>query len=175
MHTRAGTALLDIAEIHGRLTDLFGRCLVQCCRGANCNSRVWPLASLPSAPEAVRDESLPRCPNCQRPARVNLLSFRDAFCLVEEFTLNSPARAALSEFADRKEPLLILEIGVGDAVLTVRDRARRSWRENTDAVLVRINPQADCEPLPERYCDLRMGAAAGLQALADELCTEVSA
>jgi NAD-dependent SIR2 family protein deacetylase len=112
--------------------------------------------------------SIPVCTSCLGPARPNLLYFEDRFCHIEHISLNSPRRENMVKWLDALESstaarnrdsgaaaaasaapngedepqthLVVLEIGVGTVVTTVRDRCKRAARDHKSrTTYIRIN------------------------------------
>jgi NAD-dependent SIR2 family protein deacetylase len=133
---KAGFPADNIVECHGSLDHL------QCMRF--CTSEIWPAPQ-----EAIGiDEAtfrarppLPSCPCCGAQARPNLLMFGDAEWL-EHRTEQQYARYSAWRKQIRGCPLVVLEIGAGTAIPTVRLEC-----ESVGGTLIRINPReaGDCD------------------------------
>ncbi|SFP53470.1 NAD-dependent protein deacetylase, SIR2 family [Amycolatopsis arida] len=126
---RAG--FTGIAEVHGSIHHL------QCADG--CGDDIWPAdeVAVPVDSDTMRARPpLPICPHCGALARPNILMFGD-FTWV-------PRRSqrqldALQEWRRTQRDLVVIEIGAGLAVPTVRRQAELASAAN--GALIRINPR----------------------------------
>ncbi|MEU5693447.1 Sir2 family NAD-dependent protein deacetylase [Actinosynnema sp. NPDC020468] len=149
---RAGFA--DVAEVHGSIH------AVQCLEP--CTDDVWPadfaVAVDPESMRAVGE--LPSCRNCGGLARPNILMFGDWSWV------GGPSQAGLDAFTRwRREQrsLVVIEIGAGSAVPTVRRQAELA--SASSGALIRINP---------READVRHGRGVSLAMGAREALTELA-
>ncbi|MEU4801096.1 Sir2 family NAD-dependent protein deacetylase [Actinosynnema sp. NPDC023587] len=146
---RAGFA--DVAEVHGSIHRL------QCVEP--CTDDVWSADDVVVEvdPETVRAVSpLPACRNCGGLARPNILMFEDWSWVA------GPGRRALDALTGWRRSarrLVVLEIGAGLAVPTVRRQAELA--SAASGALIRINPR-EPDVRHGRGVSLRMGAAAAL-------------
>ncbi|CAL92854.1 SIR2 family NAD-dependent protein deacylase [Azoarcus olearius] len=148
---RAGFDADRIVEVHGSIHHL------QCIHG--CRDAIWPAdAFAPDVNEATcrLSNPPPRCPHCGAVARPNILMFGDWGWLEER---SAAQQARLADWLDRVQRPLVVEIGAGTAIPTVRRVGERAG-----ATLVRINPQADRDPPPGSIA-LHCGGLAGIRAL----------
>lgn len=145
MHIRSGLFPLNVIEVHGSLIDNRGNFFVQCSHGMECNKRIWK-----SDPSVT-----PRCPSCNSIARPNVLSFHDENYFPADQFGHSNMVEWLKSFRGK---LVILEIGVGNTVKTITNRSRSVWKDHPDSVLIRVNPEPDPNPLPERYFSIETTA-----------------
>lgn len=152
---RAGFAEKDVYECHGSIHNL------QCT--TPCEPRTWSSESLPPTVDTRTCQwlgDLPTCPQCQALARPNILMFGD-WNWVD--TQRERKDQALESFLAKTKKLVVIEIGAGTEVATVRSFSERIAK-TYQATLIRINPR-------ESHCDLSgsmglsMGALAALQAL----------
>lgn len=151
---RAGFA--DVAEVHGSIHHL------QCVEP--CTDEVWAADDvvIEVDPETMRAVSpLPSCRDCGGPARPNILMFGDWAWV--------PGRSqrqldALTEWRRGRRNLVVLELGAGLAVPTVRRQAELA--SAASGALIRINPR-EPDVRHGRGVSLRMGALEALQALAE--------
>ncbi len=126
---KAGYDVHRVIECHGSIEHL------QCLRF--CTSEIWPA---PSENIAIDDATfrartpLPCCPRCGGLARPNVLMFGDAEWL-EHRTLEQHARYQAWLKQIRGSRLVVIEIGAGTAVPTVRLEC-----ETAGGTLIRINP-----------------------------------
>jgi NAD-dependent SIR2 family protein deacetylase len=142
-----------VAEVHGSIHHL------QCV--GRCTDEVWPAddAALRIDPETMRAVGeLPRCPNCGGLARPNILMFGDYEWV------GTRSQEALDELTSwrrglRAANLVVVEIGAGNAVPTVRRQAELAGAAN--GALIRINPR-EAEIRHDRGVSLPTGALAAL-------------
>lgn len=148
---KAGFAESDILECHGSIHYL--QCAKPCC------PHVWPAAGF----DPVIDEqacrmigAVPRCAHCGGLARPNILMFWDHAWLEER---TERQMAGLRRWRDLVERLVVVEIGAGTALPTVR-----RFSERHAPRIVRINarePQID----PTKGVGIRGGALETLLAI----------
>ena len=153
---RAGFDGQGVTEVHGCIH------YAQCLR--SCGAGVFPADGFevevdPATMRAVGE--LPRCPACGGLARPNILMFGDGGW-DDERTAAQEARLNRWLSALGSQPLVVVELGAGRAIPTVR-----CFSEDTAALyggrLVRINlREAD---VPPGGIGLSMGALAGLRAI----------
>lgn len=141
---KAGFPDDDVAECHGSIHHL--QCL------AGCGQPVWPAAEVRVEvdPASMRaDPPLPSCPACGALARPNILMFGDWSW---DPTHAEPRLAAHTAWVRaQRSRLVVVEIGAGTAVPTVRRQAELA--SAATGALVRINVR---EP------DVRHGRGVGL-------------
>ncbi len=153
---RAGWSGDRLLECHGSIHHL------QC--SGPCSSRIWSADGI----EVEVDEStfravgpLPRCPDCERVARPNILLFGDGGWVAERTERQEQAFATwLARVRERE--LVVIEMGAGTAVPTVRWQGEEALR-HAGASLVRINPRE--ENGPSGTISIRAGALETLQAI----------
>lgn len=155
---RAGFSEPQIVECHGSIHHL------QCHDG--CGAEIWPAdgarvdvdeAQLRAGPP------LPACPRCGGLARPNILMFGD-FAWDASRTAEQEQRLEgwLTELRESSARLVVVCLGAGKAIPSVRFMAERTTRRHTGA-LIRINPR---EPdVPSGQVSLPTGARAGLAAV----------
>lgn len=132
----AGFPAASVVEQHGNIHRY------QCT--APCSNATWecdpPELEIDLSVLHARGE-LPRCPACGALARPNVLMFND-FAWVSEVTRRQQSRYADWLSAVRRRRLVILELGAGTAVPTIRRIGEKLAAELSRATLVRINPEA---------------------------------
>ncbi|HHQ48920.1 MAG TPA: NAD-dependent deacetylase [Acidobacteria bacterium] len=153
---KAGFPEERIVECHGSIHHL------QCSRP--CHRTIWPAEGV----EVAVDEDtfratppLPVCPECGEVARPNILMFGDWAWVPDR---SSSQERRLESWLDRAGPagLVIVEIGAGSAVPTVRMLSERT-AAHLDATLIRINPR---EPqVPHGHVGLATSAMEALDEL----------
>ncbi len=148
-----------IVECHGSLHHLQ-------CTGP-CSDRIWPAAGIdvPVDLAVLRaSEPLPRCERCGSLARPNVLMFGDGRW-VGDRTSDQERRLAEWYAALGAARLVVVELGAGSAVPTVRWTCQSLVGRRTGATLVRINPR---EPEgPPGTISLACGALAALEPVAE--------
>jgi NAD-dependent SIR2 family protein deacetylase len=148
---KAGFPEDGILEVHGSIHHL------QCT--TPCSPAIWTNGERIDVDLAtMRSRQVPRCPGCGAVSRPNILMFGD-FSWLDGRT--AAQRERLEEFlgdvAGRR--LLVVELGAGTAIPTIRSTSERLGRG--DARLVRINPREPDAPAPHLSI-----AAGALEALA---------
>jgi NAD-dependent SIR2 family protein deacetylase len=152
---KAGFSGERVEECHGTIHAL------QCVEA--CMNDIWPAVDF----DPVVDETtcrlrnaLPRCPHCGALARPNILMFGD-WNWVSRFADRQAAR--LRGWLERVERLVVIEIGAGTALPTVR-----RFSERYGPRIIRINPR-ECGIAPTSGIGLDRGALEGLQAIEHKL------
>jgi NAD-dependent SIR2 family protein deacetylase len=151
---KAGFDPLRIHECHGSIHHL------QCIRP--CSESLWPADSVDPVVDEARCElksPLPICPHCGSIARPNILMFDD-WDWIEARAQSQTAR--LEQWLAQACNPVVIEIGAGTAIATVRHFSRRVVQQH--GRLVRINPR---EPEVAGTLDagLAMGALDALHAI----------
>lgn len=124
---RAGFADACIVECHGSIHHL------QCMEP--CTDAIWSAEAL--TPEIDTEDcrirsALPRCPRCGGLARPAILMFND-WEWIEDRTRMQMAR--LHEWWARAQHPVVIEIGAGSAIATVR-----AFAQGLGAPIIRVNP-----------------------------------
>lgn len=154
---KAGFSELAVCEVHGSIHHL------QCMEP--CHGKSWPADGF--VPEVDADACVllnepPWCPRCSEMARPNVLMFGDRAWV--------PARQQkqlqrLQNWLDRCERIVMLEIGAGTQVPTVR-----MFADQVGAPLIRINPDpAQARVGRARDVSFALGALEGLRGIAAAL------
>ena len=145
-----------VAECHGTIHYL--QCMT------SCTSNIWPATMSVKVDETSCQwlGELPACPYCGGLARPNIRMFGDHNWL--------PARTnqqenRLLQWLQRATRPVIVEMGAGTAIATVRAFSETILRSHPQARLIRINPR-ECEvPAGTRAIGLPVGAGAGITEL----------
>ena len=148
---KAGFAITRIVEVHGSIHHLQ-------CQSA-CRGDVWSAEHFTPQVDAAHCRLLgepPRCPHCGAIARPNILMLNDWDWIAHRTQMQEAALAAW--LAGLRRPLVI-ELGAGDSVPTVR-----RFTESIGGRLLRINPQSEPR-LPSGAVHLQCGALAGIEAI----------
>lgn len=138
---KSGWSTNNVYECHGAIDFL------QCVK--NCSDRIWPTnGALKLKIDPVTNcviDPLPKCPDCQELARPNVLMFGDWGYIghrqEEQYKNYEQFRKDLE---NSQQKLLIIELGAGTAVPTVRYESERSFNNRRwKADFIRINPSDD--------------------------------
>jgi len=132
---KAGFADTAIAEHHGSIHRL------QCSQ--SCTGETWdpPVADLDIDLDTLEARGeLPACSRCGRVARPNILMFNDAEW-IDTLTRQQMRAFDTWRASVRDRRLVILEIGAGTAIPTIRHIGERA-AQRARTMLVRINPDA---------------------------------
>jgi NAD-dependent SIR2 family protein deacetylase len=147
---KAGFAEAEVYECHGSIHHL--QCVTP------CSEQIWAADDLEMDVdmESIRARSpLPRCPQCGRLARPNILMFGDWQWISRR------ADAQLQNYRRWLRPrrrIVAVEIGAGTAIPTVRQQCADVAQQ-----LIRINPRDS--QAPAGAIALPMGGLAALQAI----------
>ncbi|MBF0308574.1 MAG: NAD-dependent deacetylase [Magnetococcales bacterium] len=157
---RAGFPDQQIEECHGSIHSL------QCTRP--CDKAIWGADDIEIAVEEstfLAKEPLPTCPRCGAMARPNILMFNDSSWLAQR---TNQQKERLWEWLNRLQregrSLMVIEIGAGTAVATIRRRSE-DYADRFHGDLVRINPR-DFHAFQKRFISLPYGAADGISSIA---------
>jgi NAD-dependent SIR2 family protein deacetylase len=145
---KAGFPEARIVECHGSIH--FLQCLER------CTDAIWPADGvMPDVDvESCRMTSeLPRCPDCGALARPMILMFYD-WDWAEGRTRLQTAR--LAEWRRKIERPVVIEIGAGSSIPTVRE-----FGHGMNAPLIRINP-TECQVPHNRDVGIAAGALEGI-------------
>lgn len=126
---KAGFAAQRVCEIHGSIH--FLQCSVPCAAAA-----IWAADAFVPEVDAQACRllnALPRCPHCDALARPNILMFDDGQW---EQARTAAQYRALAAWLDRVRRPVVIEIGAGTAIPSVRRMSDQFAR------LIRINPDA---------------------------------
>lgn len=146
---KSGVPENRVCECHGSIH--FNQCSAPC-RGADGQSRIVPADGDPDIPVdqvtmRTTEDALPRCSNCEAPMRPNILMFGD-YCFIDDRThrqyeaFDAWLEVVHGSQRDSKgASLVIVEMGAGSAVPTVRRTSESVAASTTRASLIRINPR----------------------------------
>lgn len=151
---KAGFHEDNICEIHGSIHYL--QCVTPCLKDIWENNETIPVDF-----STMLASHIPQCPYCGGTARPNILMFNDY-----NWNDNRTARQErnLTEFlrTNRQKPMVVIEIGAGTAIPTIRNLSERLGR-SYNATVIRLNPR---EPfIPDPHISLACGAMAGLSGI----------
>ena len=128
---KAGFPEDRVLEVHGSIHHL------QC--STPCSPAIWTNGETFEIELAtMRSRQVPRCPNCGAVSRPNILMFGDSSWLDDR---TAGQRERFEEFQQdvRGRRLLVVELGAGTAIPTIRWTSERLGRG--DACVVRVNPR----------------------------------
>ncbi len=157
---KAGFAEDKIEECHGTIHHF------QC---VACNRGVYSAKEEEVAVDMVKFEALniPKCPNCNATVRPNILMFGDwswegSRTTEQEIRLHN----FKVEVHEKGYKLVIIEIGAGEHIPTVRHESEYTARE-LDGFVIRINPR-DYEIDENIGVGLALGGQEGLEAILEK-------
>lgn len=157
---KAGFSDESILEVHGSIHHL--QCLDP------CSSAIWDNnETIPVDAETMRARHIPKCISCGGVARPNILMFGDCSWLSER---TRRQERSFDEFVTdhRKEPTVVIEMGAGTAIPTIRATSERLGR-NCGATVIRINPRES--QIEQPHLSLSLGAVQGLKGIDSALAT----
>lgn len=138
-----------VYEVHGTLRFMQ-------CQGRKCQSAIWPTDDAEISGMTVDEETarvssdVPKCPSCKGTARPNVLMFGDWNYRHDRENVQSEHYRQWRALVEKEAGnLVVLEIGAGKAVPTVRHESRTVNRW-TGAPVIRINPE---EPQADHLSD----------------------
>ena len=165
---KAGFPEERIQECHGSINYL------QCVDDYKCSGSIWPAGDLRVKVDEnfQAKDPLPKCIHCSGLARPNILMFDD-YTWVPHRTekQHEDFQDDIKQFLrNRNHKLVIVEIGAGDAVPTVRQFGENFLYRERNSLMVRINPR-DATGSHERLIKVPMGALEALSEI-DKLNNE---
>lgn len=148
---RAGFAEDRVYEVHGSI--LYMQCLTP------CRDAIWENDEIVEVDlNSMRARNIPRCPHCSAVARPNILMFGD-FSWLSERSDRQSYRFNHFLYEHRDENLVVVEIGAGTGVPTIR-RMSEHIGDQHHVTVIRINMR---EPhIRQPHISI---ACAGLEAL----------
>jgi NAD-dependent SIR2 family protein deacetylase len=151
---KAGFREDQILEVHGSIHHL--QCLTPCCHA------IWPnTEQIPVDHDTMRAQHVPACPHCRGVARPNILMFGDWSWLADR-TRAQEMRFDSFCAQHHGEPLVVVEMGAGTAIPTIRYTSEQLG-QGARVKVIRINPR---EPqIGGHHISLPCGALSGLEGL----------
>ena len=145
---------------------------------AGVRSVSWDSIAVDQDTGRAQLKTVPICRTCQRPARLNLLFFKDKWCNTD-FIMGSKTNNRTNHMHYLKKctgkqttNLVVLEIGAGNHIPTIRRRVcsvvRKTMLAGGTATVIRINL---FQSLPEQD-DLKYDIVNGIQAATDKKTAE---
>lgn len=150
---KAGFDENKIVECHGRISQF------QCSN--DCRKEIWEsdIEKFDIDMEKFESITIPLCPRCRDIARPNILMFVDWKWNAKR-TLNQETRYVKWKRENKGKKLLVIELGVGTAISTVR-RESENIAKYYQGKLLRINPREF--DIDEKYgFSIATGAKEGL-------------
>jgi NAD-dependent SIR2 family protein deacetylase len=151
---KAGYAEEQMLEVHGSIHWL------QCQR--RCNDRIWRNKEVFQIDETTMRacDPIPHCAACGRVSRPNILMFGDSSWLQERVIEQNHAFERFIK-ANTDRNMVVIEMGAGTAISTIRTASERLGRKLKHATVIRINPR---EPrIGSPHISMTCGALEGLQ------------
>ena len=151
---KAGFGDERMLEVHGSIHHL------QCT--TPCSMNIWEnRETIPVDTATMRSRAIPRCIHCNAVARPNILMFGD-YGWISERTVRQ--ERLFNAFIDsvRQVPVVVVEMGAGTAIPTIRNLSERLGRLPRAGV-IRINPREPHIGVP--HLSLACGALEGLQGI----------
>ena len=150
---KGGYSGRQIEECHGSIH------YFQCVRP--CTDNIWEARNIQVLVEEDTFEALeplPRCESCESLARPNVLMFGDwAWIAARSLSQRKRLASWLEAISMKNYPLVVVEIGAGEAVPTVRYQVEHAIRKHK-ARLIRINPR-DYQVPDKTHVSLPLGGA----------------
>jgi len=151
---KAGYDEERIYEVHGSIHWL------QCQN--RCSNSIWGNEALLTIDETTMraDDPLPRCPDCGKICRPNILMFGDSSWLQNRTRKQS---SAFDQFLKKHSNcrIAVIELGAGVAIPTIRMMSAQIGSRLRHATVIRINP---CEAaIASPHISLLSGALSALQ------------
>eukprot|EP01126_Amoeba_proteus_P002050 TRINITY_DN10648_c0_g4_i13.p1 TRINITY_DN10648_c0_g4~~TRINITY_DN10648_c0_g4_i13.p1 ORF type:complete len:323 (-),score=66.16 TRINITY_DN10648_c0_g4_i13:806-1630(-) len=168
---KAGFLESEIVEIHGSNMEW------QCRTPHMCSKEIWRLDptfrfDVDQESRLMKTENFPKCKNCRtRFIRPHLMMFFDQTYVCDERAYQNfqEWESKISEIESKlgnDAKTVILEIGCGLLVPTVRANVERLLEKWKNSTLVRINPNAreqEDSKIPERTIGISLGARDALE------------
>jgi NAD-dependent SIR2 family protein deacetylase len=155
---KAEFAAENILEVHGSIHHL------QCIRP--CSQAIWEnRETIPVDFATMRARHIPKCIHCGATARPNILMFGDWSWIADR---TARQERNFDEFVTdhRDSPLVVIEMGAGTAIPTIRHTSEQLSR-GAAVTVVRINPREGQIAPP--HISLPCGALEGLSGIAAAL------
>ncbi len=131
---KAGFDSEKIYEVHGSIHHL------QC--SESCTQSTWEntLEDIEVDMGTLEAQTLPQCKNCNTLSRLNILMFGD-WSFIGNRTDKQAHRFHNWTMENKAKKIVIIEIGAGSAVPTIRSFGDRFTRTEEGTTLIRINPR----------------------------------
>ncbi len=121
-----------VLEVHGSIHHL--QCTVP------CHDNIWANSSAYDIDEStMRSKNVPKCPECQRVARPNILMFSDYSWLSKRSAIQEDNFDNFLQ-ANNNKKIVVIEMGAGSTVPTIRHLSEQLGQRR-GATVLRINPR----------------------------------
>ena len=155
---KAGYREDQVLEVHGSIHHL--QCL------APCGNAIWDNdETIPVDFDSMRALHVPMCRRCRQPARPNILMFGDYSWLANR-TRGQEMRFDAFLGQHGSAPLVVIEMGAGTAIPTIRYMSERIG-QRANATVIRVNPRE--AHIPGGHISLPCGALEGLEGIDAQL------
>lgn len=158
---KAGFDTERIVEVHGSIHHF------QCSQ--QCHDNIWEAKDIKvkvNMEKFFAHSPLPLCPKCEAIARPNILMFGDwKWNGIRSDKQSTKYTSWLQQLQQENKKVVIIEMGAGKAVPTVRMQSSRLTRA-LNATLLRINPR-DYDLPKGNHIAIPTGAAEGIQGIID--------
>jgi len=154
---KAGFDEQKIYEVHGSIHHL--QCL------ESCTQSIWKnnLDDIEIDMELLEAQNLPKCKYCDALARPNILMFGD-WSFIGNRTDKQAREFHNWTMKNKGKKTVIIEIGAGSAVPTIRSFGDRFARAEENTTLIRINPREEYV-LDEKNIGLPFGGYEGIKTI----------
>ena len=152
---KAGFDRDKIYEVHGSFHHL------QCTEA--CTQNVWKneLENIQIDMDKLEAQTLPKCINCNSLSRPNILMFGD-WSFIGNRTDGQARRFHNWTMENKGKKIVIIEIGAGSAVPTIRSFGDRFSRAEEGTNLIRINPR-EYDVADEKNIGIAFGGFEGIK------------
>jgi NAD-dependent SIR2 family protein deacetylase len=144
----------QVLEVHGSIHHL--QCLTP------CGNAIWNNdETIPVDFDTMRAQHVPQCRHCRQPARPNILMFGD-YSWLSDRTRGQEMRFESFLSQHQHEPVVVIEMGAGTAIPTIRYMSERIGHQH-HATVIRINPRE--AHIAGGHVSLPCGAVEGLEGI----------
>lgn len=148
---KAGFNEKKIYEVHGSIHKL------QCIN--SCTNEIWKndLEKIDVDIDKLEIKELPKCKNCAELSRPNILMFDDEYFIENE----QSKQFHHWRFKNKDKKMVIIEIGAGSTIPTIRTFGDRLSKLDKNISLIRINPR-EPEVFDEDNISIPLGGLEGI-------------
>lgn len=153
---KAGFDEEKIYEVHGSIHHL------QCTQP--CTQSIWEnnIGNIKIDIDTLEAQSLPKCKMCDSLSRPNILMFGD-WSFIGKRSDKQASRFHNWTMKNKNKKIVIIEIGAGSAVPTIRSFGDRFSKTEENTTLIRINPR-EYDVLDEKNIGIASGGLKGIEA-----------
>ena len=152
---KAGFEEDKMYEVHGSIHHL--QCTEQCTQSIWRNN----LDNLEIDMDRLESKSLPQCKNCSNLSRPNILMFGD-WSFIGSRSDEQARRFHNWMMENKGKKTVIIEVGAGNAIPTIRSFGDRLSRTEENTTLIRINPR-EYDVLDEKNIGIASGGVEGIK------------